>query len=102
MKTYCFLLQASRYLFESAKSGDVNKTNIFVNSTNDSCTENDGFSYTLLMYAAMKGHVEVVRVLLEGGANVERSNSIGITAMHEAVFYGRLMFAVCCWTGERR
>jgi len=37
---------------------------------------------TPLIYAAIFGHVEVVRVYLEGGANVESANAYRTTSMH--------------------
>ena len=44
---------------------------------------------TPLMLAAVQGHVAVIRVLLEKGANVnERSNS-GWTALHSASYTGQ-------------
>jgi len=36
-----------------------------------------------LIYATIFGHVEVVRVLLEGGANVESTNAYRSTALHQ-------------------
>jgi ankyrin repeat protein len=90
LDTFWFLLQVCRNLIEAAKSGDVNRTKKLVSCTNDSCTADDGFRKSPLIYAANNGHVEVVRVLLEGGANAERVNANQQTALHYAAWYGYL------------
>ena len=50
----------------------------------------DNTIYPPLINAARSGHVEVVRVLLEGGADVERVNAIQDTALHAAAYFGYL------------
>jgi ankyrin repeat protein len=77
-----------RNLLEAAKSGDVNTVKGLVRCSNDSCTADDYYRDTPLIYAAEKGHVEVVRVLLEGGANVEGVSYSGYTALHLAAGFG--------------
>jgi ankyrin repeat protein len=42
------------------------------------------------MAAASNDHVEVVRVLLEGGADVERVDGYNFTALHTAAHHGNL------------
>jgi len=59
-----------------------------VRCSNDSCTADDRYRSTPLIFAAAKGHEEVVRVLLEGGANTERSAGLKYTALHLAAGYG--------------
>ena len=44
---------------------------------------------TALMYAASKGNTQVVRLLLEAGADVNFANRRGETALLEAACYGR-------------
>jgi ankyrin repeat protein len=63
---------------------------ILFKCTNDSCTTDDQYHHTPLIYAAANGRVEVVRVLLEGGVNVERINANQRTALHKAAFFGHL------------
>jgi ankyrin repeat protein len=45
---------------------------------------------TPMISAAWKSHLEVVRVLLEGGANVEGADVVGRTALHAAAYNGHL------------
>ena len=61
-----------------------------VNCTHDNCTTDDYFRNTPLTSAARYDRVEVVRLLLEGGANVESVNANRSTALHQAAINGRL------------
>jgi hypothetical protein len=81
---------ACRYVLEDVKSGGVHIAKNFVICINDNCTTDDHFRYTPLICAAKYGHVEVVRVLLEGGVKVEGSDAIRSTALHYAAMYGHL------------
>jgi ankyrin repeat protein len=90
LDTFSFLLQVCRYLLEAAKSGNVNTTKRWVHCTNDSCTSDDVNRDTPLTHAAWDGHVEVVRVLLEGGADIQRVNLHNESALHYAARNGHL------------
>jgi ankyrin repeat protein len=90
LDTFWFLLQACPNLLEAVKSGDVNTVKILFKCTNESCIGNDPYVGTPLMYAAGYDYVEVVQVLLEGGANVDRTEADGFTALHVAALNGNL------------
>jgi ankyrin repeat protein len=68
----------------------VNTVKILFKCGSDNCTDDDNCRNTPLTYAAWYGHVEVVRVLLEGGANVDRADADGWTALHNAALDGHL------------
>ena len=57
---------------------------------NDNCTTDDEYGETPLKKAGAYGHVEVLRVLLEGGANVESIDVKRNTALHNAAYNGML------------
>jgi ankyrin repeat protein len=68
----------------------VNTVKILFTRTNEKCTTDDQYRDTPLIYAAARGHVEVVRGLLEGGANIEKANANQWTALHAAAWKGHL------------
>ena len=68
----------------------MNTTKILFRFTNDNCITNDQYRNTPLTLAGLNGRVVVVRVLLEGGANIERTNAYQRTALHCAAYKGHL------------
>ncbi len=50
----------------------------------------DATGWNALMYAVKGGHDEIVRMLLQAGANVGRRDDAGETALHLAARYGRV------------
>jgi ankyrin repeat protein len=79
-----------RETFEAINYGDVNTAKILFNCINHSCTLDAFIYYTPQSYADNKGHVDLVRVFLEGGANVEISYPVIVTAVHYAASGGHL------------
>jgi ankyrin repeat protein len=77
-------------MLEAVKSGDVKTAKILFKYANYTCTTDDEHRDTPLTYAGAYGNVEVVRVLLEGGANVNVSNVRRNTALHNAALNGNL------------
>jgi len=68
----------------------VNRTKTLVKYASENCTGDDEFRNTPLMYAARYGHVDVVRLMLEGGADAKRANAVQRTALHMAAWSGYL------------
>jgi len=85
-----FPVQVCRNLLDAVISGDVKTVKRLVNCTHGNCTTDDYNRHTPLTSAARYDHVEVVRLLLEGGANVESVNANRSTALHNAAWNGRL------------
>jgi ankyrin repeat protein len=67
----------------------VQRTEAWDSCVKDICSA-EGDRNTPLIYAAQKGNVEMVRVLLEGGANTERGNVQYTTALDIAALNGYL------------
>ena len=68
----------------------MNTVKTLIKYTKVNSTKDDKYRNTPLGYAAGFGQVEVVRVLLEGGANVEFHNAFGHSALQNAAFHGHL------------
>ena len=75
-----FYRSASNFI--AAKSGEVNTVKILFKNTKDNGNGDFMLRDTPLIYAAVFGHVEVVRVYLEGGANIGSTNAYRTTSMH--------------------
>jgi hypothetical protein len=90
LDTFCFVLQVCRFLIEAAKSGDVKTTKRWAHCNSDSCTTEIWSRQTPLILAVDNNHMEVVRVLLEGGVDVQRGDVNGHTPLFYAAEFGRL------------
>ena len=50
--------------------------------------ETDANGITALNYAAMSGHLEIVKFLVESGADTSRKDKLGYTPYYSAVLFG--------------
>ena len=75
-------------LIKAAKTGDITTALSLLGQGADANTK-DKDGYTVLILAAMNGHVNVVQALLERGANVHaRENKYGVNALMLASYNG--------------
>ncbi|XP_067933693.1 NAD-capped RNA hydrolase NUDT12-like [Watersipora subatra] len=75
-----FSLSANGKLAELKALTSLSKTNI--NAANPN-------GWTALMYAARNGHADVVKLLVENGAEKDKTNSLGQTALDIAAFWSQ-------------
>ena len=75
-------------LMMASFSGHVLSVSCLLNAGADPNAANDG-GETALMFAASARWPDVVRVLVAAGADVDRGDSLGLTALHKAVLGGR-------------
>jgi ankyrin repeat protein len=68
----------------------VNSAKILVTCTDKSCTKDDWFGSTPMMYAAHSGNVELVRVLLEAGFSAAKASTNQWTPLFTAALFGYL------------
>ena len=72
-------------LVEAARDGDVAEVRRLIASGADlNGAEETVFDCTALHEAAYNGHVDCVRVLVEGGASVDKRDRFGLTPLHWA------------------
>lgn len=81
--------QSVSFIHNAIKSGDLEKVKKLVNSTNIDAVITEGASnyrmgMSFLMYAAEKNKIEIVKYLLQNGANVNYVNKNFGTALHYA------------------
>lgn len=78
------LAQTTDY-FSAIQSGNVAAVKSALASGNDTNASDPSNGITALMVAALKGHAEIVNMLLAAGAKVNARNSVGTTALLYAV-----------------
>lgn len=76
---------------EFARRGDLEAVTRFLdNGIDPDVTTSEPDNYTALMAAAAFGQVEVLQLLLERGASLDKQNSEGLTALMFAAYQGEL------------
>ena len=78
----------NREFFEAASTGDAERVSELVRSRPELVHQAQGYDKTGLHLAAEKDHLEVARVLLDAGANIEARTSWGATALDWAATMG--------------
>jgi ankyrin repeat protein len=82
------LTGCSMTFFEAAERGDAARVRAFLSERPNLASETDGRTLSALHYAASEGHTEVVRVLLDRGADPRVSALGGMTPLFLAAAGG--------------
>lgn len=77
-------------LLDAAKNGDLETVNAILDADSRlvNCCDTDGRQSTPLHFAAGYNHPEVVKLLLEKGANIHAKDKGGLVPLHNACSYG--------------
>jgi len=75
-----------KVFLEQAKEGDLAVLNLFLKGGMDLETR-DSSGATVLMYAALNGHVEATSLLIEEGAHVNTQDNLGRRALDYATVH---------------
>ena len=83
----------SKEFFSAVEEGNIKKVASLLGAGIEPNSK-DKYDNTALHYASKKGHSEIVKLLLEKGANVNaQDNDIGYTVLHRASMAGHLEVA---------
>lgn len=77
-------------LFHAVANGHNKIAEILLNTTNQANDVEPEKGFTPLLIAATNGHIAMVRLLLEHGADPNLRNYDGVTALHNAVYENQL------------
>ena len=80
---------SEKAVWEAASTGNLNVVKQALANGMDPNTKDPKSGGTLLTTAALMGHTEIVKLLLEHGAAVNTQSNDGGTALHAAAFLGR-------------
>jgi hypothetical protein len=80
----------SAELLLAARNGNIVRVIASLNLEADVDTQSESNGYTPLTWASSRGHTEVVRLLLEAGADVNVTANDGQTALMRAADYGHV------------
>ena len=75
-------------LADSAMNGDLGTAKLLLQAGLNADSDVDAYGYTALMFAAMNGYPELVGLLLDHGADVNRRSEDGRTALMVAAWNG--------------
>ena len=75
---------------ESAKNDDVQTLLACIETGKFNIDSADATGMTALHYAASFGHIQIVKILVEKGARINKKNDWGETCLHYAAKYGSL------------
>ena len=88
---FCDLFISIMSLFVACESGDVVEVQRLLNGLDKlSLSERDDHGCTPLHIACARGNIEVVKLLLDLGANFEWKDYNGTTCLHYACAYGQV------------
>ena len=77
-------------LHYAAREGHLEVVKYLINKGSN-INEKDNYGGRIpLHYAAMNEHLEVVKYLINKGANIDEKDNRGVTALHQAIYWGRL------------
>lgn len=68
-------------LIEAVKNNDINKINSILKSGKADINSKDKYCETALMIASCKGNLEIVKLLVDNGADINIKNNNGKTAL---------------------
>src|SRR5579872_1940707 len=74
-------------IHDAAQNGDVSRVRSLLQADPHLVNAKHNRDRMPLLYAAEKGHTEVVRLLLQKGADIGARNYEGLTALHFALVY---------------
>jgi len=83
----CRSSQLLKSIFTAAQDGDLDRVRSFFDCGLKNIDFSDDFGYTALHYAAQWNRIEVVKYLLQKGANAD-VNECGATPLHRAAYRG--------------
>lgn len=80
-------------LWRACATGEAGQVRQFLEKGADLNAQDPALGMTPLSHAALHGRVEIVRLLLDGGADAQGRGRDGSTALHAAAFLGRAEIA---------
>ncbi|GMH36847.1 hypothetical protein BSKO_04720 [Bryopsis sp. KO-2023] len=78
------------HLYDASGTGDSKKVKELLSKGADLSSTHEDSRYTPLHAATRFGHVEIVKILIEAGANIFARAAYGLSTLHIAVTYGQL------------